>query len=343
VGRHDNFFALGGHSLLAMRMVNLVIQKGFALTLSQLYRNPILADLVEQMTSDGQRPAKNRAIPVRTSGDERPLFFVPTGLGDHSYAFELARDLKPTLPIYVLLWPTAEHTHDLTIETMALDMVSMLRHVQPRGPYRLAGYSSGGMLAYAMADQLLNLGEEVSFVGLIDTHLLDETLQQPAIMAEHMMLEWMESAGFTNHALSLRDIYDELPLDLLIQERRRLNLALPSELRGILDDRLQSTQGEAAFWKQIARFTNALWTYRTPRLPLAVHQFYAQKHEDSFEDVLTLRQPARGWERILPSTSINTYPIPGSHLSMMSEPACRAILGAHISHVLMSVQNGVNP
>ncbi|MBO2007289.1 hypothetical protein J4732_19755 [Serratia marcescens] len=37
--------------------------------------------------------------------------------------------------------------------------------VQPRGPYHLAGYSSGGVLAYAIAEQLQSAGEAVAFWG----------------------------------------------------------------------------------------------------------------------------------------------------------------------------------
>src|SRR5690606_9762166 len=39
----------------------------------------------------------------------------------------------------------------------------------PHGPYALAGYSFGGIIAYEMARVLLELGKKVSMVGLFDT------------------------------------------------------------------------------------------------------------------------------------------------------------------------------
>jgi arthrofactin-type cyclic lipopeptide synthetase C len=53
---------------------------------------------------------------------------------------------------------------------MATRMVGIIRSVQPHGPYRLAGWSFGGLLAYEVAQQLLGLDEAVAFVGLLDTY-----------------------------------------------------------------------------------------------------------------------------------------------------------------------------
>jgi thioesterase domain-containing protein len=41
--------------------------------------------------------------------------------------------------------------------------------VQPAGPYRLAGYSFGAHVAYEMASRLVGLGDEVAYLGIIDT------------------------------------------------------------------------------------------------------------------------------------------------------------------------------
>ena len=52
-----------------------------------------------------------------------------------------------------------------------------LRKHQPHGPYHLGGWSAGGILAYAIAQQLMAGGEEIASLTLIDspapTHGLD--------------------------------------------------------------------------------------------------------------------------------------------------------------------------
>ncbi|WP_047685599.1 phosphopantetheine-binding protein, partial [Xenorhabdus sp. NBAII XenSa04] len=49
ISRHDNFFALGGDSLLAVHMIGHLRQRGLALTASDLFQSPVLADLAKRL------------------------------------------------------------------------------------------------------------------------------------------------------------------------------------------------------------------------------------------------------------------------------------------------------
>jgi thioesterase domain-containing protein len=53
--------------------------------------------------------------------------------------------------------------------TTAHSVVAALRKFQPHGPYALAGFSYGGMMAYEVAWQLTELGEKVDLLAVIDT------------------------------------------------------------------------------------------------------------------------------------------------------------------------------
>src|SRR5258708_31136527 len=55
-----------------------------------------------------------------------------------------------------------------TLAEMALDYVQEICKVQPAGPYYLAGWSLGGLLAYAIATELQGRGEHVAFLSLLD-------------------------------------------------------------------------------------------------------------------------------------------------------------------------------
>ena len=57
----------------------------------------------------------------------------------------------------------------LSIEHLATSHLREVRKIQERGPYRLIGYSFGGMVAYEMATLLRNSGEDVDFLALVDT------------------------------------------------------------------------------------------------------------------------------------------------------------------------------
>jgi thioesterase domain-containing protein len=55
-----------------------------------------------------------------------------------------------------------------TVEGMATAAVALMRSHQPSGPYRLLGYSLGGVVALETARLLRDDGEVVSFLGLVD-------------------------------------------------------------------------------------------------------------------------------------------------------------------------------
>ncbi|MGC1304709.1 MAG: thioesterase domain-containing protein, partial [Caulobacteraceae bacterium] len=59
---------------------------------------------------------------------------------------------------------------DDTVEGMAGHCVAVIRARQPHGPYRLLGFSSAGVLGMETARRLKALGEQVSFLGLIDAY-----------------------------------------------------------------------------------------------------------------------------------------------------------------------------
>jgi nonribosomal peptide synthetase DhbF len=59
------------------------------------------------------------------------------------------------------------------VAKIAAEHVESIRRVQPHGPYYLVGWSFGGYVAYDMAMQLRAAGEEVAFLGMLDTMSTD--------------------------------------------------------------------------------------------------------------------------------------------------------------------------
>lgn len=57
-----------------------------------------------------------------------------------------------------------------SMEELVQRQLSIIRREQAHGPYYLLGYSLGGTVAYAVAAQLRTQGEEVAFLGLLDTY-----------------------------------------------------------------------------------------------------------------------------------------------------------------------------
>jgi thioesterase domain-containing protein len=112
-------------------------------------------------------------IPLRAEGTRSPLFCVHAGYG-LGLGYSRLMPHLPDRPLYALQARSLTHPEgdDLpdTVEQMADDYVSHIRTVQPSGPYHLLGHSFGGLVVYAMAARLQQLGEEVALLAILDAY-----------------------------------------------------------------------------------------------------------------------------------------------------------------------------
>lgn len=160
----DDFFALGGDSLLAVTMLMEVEAVcGQALGAELLAESGAFGDFLAAL----RRPCARRGVAaLRTGGDGQPLFLVHGLLGFR----RLAELLGGCGPVYALdnPWSRGGPPPD-TMEAVAGQYLDTLRAFRPHGPYLLGGYSVGGLVAFAMAEQLVASGETVTGVLLLDT------------------------------------------------------------------------------------------------------------------------------------------------------------------------------
>jgi Thioesterase domain len=54
------------------------------------------------------------------------------------------------------------------LEDVAGEYVKLIREIQPQGPYAVIGWCVHGVLAFEAAQQLVQMGHEVSLIGIID-------------------------------------------------------------------------------------------------------------------------------------------------------------------------------
>jgi thioesterase domain-containing protein/acyl carrier protein len=168
LGITDNFFDLGGHSLLAARMFAAIEKKlRVSIPLSMLVENPtieLLALRIRQQLQGNEWPA---LVAIQPLGSKPPLFVVH-GLGGSLFSFRpLVAALGTDQPVYGL--QRSDNSSDRpTIKALAARYVNEIQVVDPVGPYNIAGHSSGGMIAFEVASQLVAQGREVNVLALLD-------------------------------------------------------------------------------------------------------------------------------------------------------------------------------
>lgn len=180
VGMDDNFFSLGGHSLLAVRMLaRLEERSGRRITPAAFMRDPSAAGMAALLEQAAQERYHRAIEPYREGDGRAPLFFAP-GYDGHTHDVrQLIPFLDPRIGVLGLSTPEALTLSDDPIGAIAAECVARIREVQPHGPYRLAGYSFGGMVAQAVACGLEAMGQTVSLLFLIDSVAPLDRLSRP--------------------------------------------------------------------------------------------------------------------------------------------------------------------
>ncbi|MGW4327441.1 amino acid adenylation domain-containing protein [Nocardia sp. NPDC004573] len=187
VGMDDDFFDLGGTSLVATRAVSrLRALTGAEVRVQWFFTDPtpaalaarILAALADDHDYDqDSNAALGVLLPIRTMvphdvAAAQPLFCLHPMYGLSWCYAGLARYVAASTPIFGLQSPalTEEGYLPASLAEMAGRYVAEIRAVQPHGPYRLLGWSLGGVLAHAVATRLQAAGEEIGLLTMLDSH-----------------------------------------------------------------------------------------------------------------------------------------------------------------------------
>ncbi len=188
VGREDDFFAVGGHSLRATQLIYRV-QESFAVTLSiqQLFNSPTIAGLAQAIGQAAPTEMPTTGMARTVAGTRSCVVALQTASGTNASSppffcvHPLAGVVFPYSPLVAALSKeqafyglqsvgvTDEEAPLTTIEAMASRYINDLRMIQPEGPYALGGWSFGAYVAYEMACQLEQTGQQVALLALIDT------------------------------------------------------------------------------------------------------------------------------------------------------------------------------
>lgn len=208
-GADDDFFALGGHSLLAARLAR-NLRDDHDLSLGTVFQYPTVARLAAHLQDTSARAAGathagfGPVVTLREAGG-RPALFCIHPAGGLSWCYgTLARAL-----------PTPRTVHGLQASALALDgqpaadslaclargYADRVLALQSSGPYHLAGWSVGGILAQAVAAELQARGQTVGTVALLDAYPCEAWRDRPEPAPEDLYKALLHIAGADPAAL----------------------------------------------------------------------------------------------------------------------------------------------
>ncbi|KAF2177410.1 polyketide synthase-like protein [Zopfia rhizophila CBS 207.26] len=99
----------------------------------------------------------------------KKLFLVPDGSGSATSYISIP-NISPDMAVYGLNCPFMKSPEKWTcgVEGVSALYLQEIKRRQPKGPYIIGGWSAGGVMAYEVCQQLVNSGEEVESLVLID-------------------------------------------------------------------------------------------------------------------------------------------------------------------------------
>jgi acyl-coenzyme A synthetase/AMP-(fatty) acid ligase/thioesterase domain-containing protein/acyl carrier protein len=173
IGVRDDFFLSGGDSLAAATMLA-AVEKSFGVSIptSSLLEAGTIEELARIILERRGFGLESSLVSLQSRGSRPPLYCVPAAGADPLQFRHLASHLGTGQPLFAFQPQGLINAvpFQRSVEEMAANYVACLRAQQPQGPYQLCGASFGGVIAFEMAKQILEIGDEIRFLGLLDTY-----------------------------------------------------------------------------------------------------------------------------------------------------------------------------
>jgi thioesterase domain-containing protein len=169
-----------------------------------------LAAAIQRLKAQQYHTIYNPIVTLQPNGTKTPLFLVHPGIGEMLVFLNLVQYF-PDRPIYAFRARGLNENEEVftNLKEIVTTYHSALKAKQPQGPYAIAGYSYGSMLAFEIAKVLEGNGDCVQFLGSFNL--------PPHIKTRMRTLDW--TAGMVHIAHFCSILTEERSQELLHELR----------------------------------------------------------------------------------------------------------------------------
>lgn len=305
IGANTSFFEVGGDSIQIMRLcseLSKALHKDIQPT--RIYEDPTVRGIAHTIENTSE---ETPLVYVYSSHEDKaPLVFIHTGSTGSEAYYALANDIKDCCSFSVIEQYNIYHPDDVQegIPSIAAKYIEILKQQQPHGPYNLGGWCYGGMIAYEMACQLMEAGEDMGSLILIDTYVMNSDYDRKLVVVNQV--ENINREYYENSPL-FEDFRGRGMIEEIIENSRRVG-------RNMADFAPRTYAGRVHYFKATQIAENLSTSQRT---------YFAH----------IIREQAGGMEKYVPSHQLTIYDIPEHHDGMMSD-AGRKVMSNRIRNIM---------
>jgi len=319
-----NFFELGGHSLLAARMLARVeAQYGRRVTLTALFRAPSVRGLARLLRSEPREFDFRQMVRLQADGSKPPLIAI----NNTGVYYTLAKRLGPDQPLTSLqvFDPSARRTAlPGTLEEIAAEYVQLIRRVHPHGPYLLAGWCVAGALAFEIARQLVESGQRVSRLFLIDSWLPRYFARLPRWrrVLGYQTMRWQMTRHEWRKFMSGQQTLGGFFNRLMTVRRIRWYMARLAGTAAVGGETQLPAIAPQEYDQWLLQYLRSKTDSFEPQLYRGHITLFRSRHEPTG----WLFDPLAGWGRYA-SEGVELVMIEGNHFTMFQEPGATHMAG----------------
>ena len=319
VGIQNDFFELGGTSLSGVSLfaqIETTFGKNFPL--ATLLQAPTIEKLAKIIQGEAETVSWSPLVALQSKGNKAPLFCPHAAGGNVLIYRNLAPYLGENQPIYGLQ-PKGLDGKEAPLERfedIADYYLEAMLTIQPKGPYYLAGLSSGGKLAMGIAQKLIDRGEKVAFLAMFDTY----GPGYPKLMSATSVPRYI--------LIRLRQIFDNHWNNLLLLEPKQKLEYLAEKLKIIPQETMKIVR--EYYWRTGKKLPPALQKVQEANRK-AVKRYDPKIYTGKLTLFRAEKQPLGcvpdrylGWENRV-TGGIEIQDVPGYHASVITEPHIRSL------------------